>query len=155
MNLILAAYFFLHPFFVSMTDIRHNAKAKTLEVAVRIFTDDFEKALRANCKCKVDLINVVNKKLMDSLVNTYILQHVSISTENKKTSTRFLGFEKVEESTWAYFEISGINSLQQLSIANNLLLEQNKKQLNIVHLKTEQVDKTKQLDISTTSIRLL
>ena len=31
----------LHPIHVSVTEINHNAADKTLEVSVRIFTDDF------------------------------------------------------------------------------------------------------------------
>ncbi|MEI8059397.1 MAG: DUF6702 family protein, partial [Ferruginibacter sp.] len=31
-----------HPLFVSVTEIEHNAKDKTLEISCKIFTDDFE-----------------------------------------------------------------------------------------------------------------
>ena len=32
-----------HPIFVSVTEIEHNAKDKTLEISCKIFTDDLEK----------------------------------------------------------------------------------------------------------------
>ena len=34
-----------HPIYVSVTEIEHNAKDKTLEISCKIFTDDFEKTL--------------------------------------------------------------------------------------------------------------
>ena len=40
----------LHPIFVSVTEIEHNAKDKTLEISCKIFTDDFEKTLRLTYK---------------------------------------------------------------------------------------------------------
>ena len=35
----------VHPFFVSVTEINHNAGDKNLEISCKIFTDDFEAAL--------------------------------------------------------------------------------------------------------------
>ena len=37
-----------HPFFVSVTEINHNAKDKTIEIACKIFTDDFETLSKSN-----------------------------------------------------------------------------------------------------------
>ena len=34
-----------HPFFVSVTEMNHNAKDKTLEISCKLFADDFEKGL--------------------------------------------------------------------------------------------------------------
>jgi hypothetical protein len=141
-------YFWLHPFFVSMTEITHNPKNKTLEVSVRIFTDDFEKALRKKCNCKVDLYDEQLKQAMQTQVQTYIENHIKILTGNKNAKVRFLGYEKMEESTWSYFEISNINQLKTVTIQNDLLLESNDKQMNMIHYKTAKLDKTVQLDAS-------
>ncbi len=46
-----------HPLFISVTEIEHNAKEKSLEVSCKIFTDDFERTLRAAYKTKVDLLD--------------------------------------------------------------------------------------------------
>ncbi len=139
-------YFWLHPFFVSMTEITHNPKSKTLEVSVRIFTDDFEKALRKKCNCKVDLYDAQMKQAMEAQVQSYIQLHLKVLTGNKNAKAKFLGFEKIEESTWSYFEITNINQLKTVTIQNDLLLEYNEKQLNIVRYKTDKLDKTVQLD---------
>ena len=44
--LIVAYTALIHPFFVSMTDINYNDNNKSLEISVRIFTDDLENTLR-------------------------------------------------------------------------------------------------------------
>jgi hypothetical protein len=36
----------VHPFYISMVEINHNAKDATVEISVRIFTEDFEKTLQ-------------------------------------------------------------------------------------------------------------
>ena len=44
----------LHPIYVSVTEIEHNAKDNTLEISCKIFTGDLEAVLRKNNKIKVD-----------------------------------------------------------------------------------------------------
>jgi hypothetical protein len=41
-----------HPIFVTVTEIEQNIKEKSVEISCKIFTDDFEKALRAAYKLK-------------------------------------------------------------------------------------------------------
>jgi hypothetical protein len=40
----------LHPFFVSVIDITHNPKERSIEMSVRIFNEDLEKTLAAVLK---------------------------------------------------------------------------------------------------------
>ena len=47
----------VHPFFISMTEIEQDKTNNTLEISVRIFTDDFEKTIRQTYTGKVDLMN--------------------------------------------------------------------------------------------------
>ena len=44
--LITASISILHPFYVSVIEIDHNAKDATAEISVRVFTDDLEKTLQ-------------------------------------------------------------------------------------------------------------
>ena len=39
-----------HPIYVSVTEIQHNAKDKTLEISCKIFTSDFEAILKSKTK---------------------------------------------------------------------------------------------------------
>ena len=61
-----------HPYYVSVTEINHNATDKTLEISCKLFTDDFEKALADKYKMKVDLINPQTKKPWIRSVKNYI-----------------------------------------------------------------------------------
>ena len=44
-----------HPFYISVTEVAHNAKEKSLEVSCKIFADDMEAALSQQYKMQVDL----------------------------------------------------------------------------------------------------
>ena len=73
-----------HPIFMSVTEIEHNSKDKTLEISCKVFTDDLEKTLRQTYKGTVDLINPKDKAAMNKLVSDYVQQHLSITADGKK-----------------------------------------------------------------------
>ena len=53
----------LHPFYIAMTDINFNKQDKALEVSVRIFTDDFESALRKHHSgINIDILYPANQE---------------------------------------------------------------------------------------------
>ena len=41
-----------HPFYISITEINHNAKDKTLEISCKMFAEDLEETLNKNYKTK-------------------------------------------------------------------------------------------------------
>lgn len=140
----------VHPFFISMTDINYNNKSRSVEVSVRIFTDDLEKTLKKNCNCKVDLTNPADKKAMDNVLSSYISNHLSVKINGTAQSLSFSGFQKEEESTWAYFEIKNISSFKNLELHNSLLHDYKNEQINMVHVKANGKEQTDKLDFPET-----
>src|SRR4051812_33653256 len=112
-----------HPFYISMTEINYNNKSKELEFSVRIFTDDFEKTLRKNCNCKVDLLTASDKKAMEKIVSDYVLKHLQMRVDGQPKSLEFVGYQQEEESTWSYFVIKNINQVKRMDINNTLLYD--------------------------------
>ncbi|MFT3683136.1 MAG: hypothetical protein QM791_22945 [Ferruginibacter sp.] len=124
----------IHPFFVSVTQIEHNAKEQTLEVSCKIFTDDFEKTLRLHYKDKIDLLDEKMKNVMNPLVSGYILQHFSIKADDKPVQLKFIGFEQQEEGIVSYFEAGNVLSPKKITVFNNLLYEYQETQTGIIHV---------------------
>jgi hypothetical protein len=123
-----------HPFFISVTEIEHNAKEKTLEISCKIFTDDFEKLLRQQyAPTPVDLINVKNKAAMERIINDYIQRHFSIQVNDKNTAIKFIGFQRQEEAVYCFFEAENIPAVKKLAVTDNLLYDYKKEQVSIVH----------------------
>lgn len=124
----------LHPIYVSVVEIEHNMKDKTLEVSCKLFTDDFEKALRSTYKTQVDLINPKDKTAMDRLVNDYVQKHLKFSVNGRPVSMKFIGYEKEEEGIYSYYEVEAVPQVQQLSVVNNLLYEYHAEQIGLMHI---------------------
>lgn len=123
-----------HPIFVSVTEIEHNSKDKTLEMSCKIFTDDFEKTLRSTYKTHVDLLNKQIKPAMDKLVNDYVQKHIKILVDGKITNLKYLGFEKIEEGIYSYYQVDNISSPKKIEVTDNVLVEFNSQQMNLVHV---------------------
>ena len=123
----------LHPLFISVTEIEHNKKEKTVEISCKIFTDDFEKTLRMNTKQKVDLLNPALKSQMEKLVNGYIQKHLIVQIDSRQVAMKFIGYEQQEEGISSYFQIDNIASIKKIQVFNNLLYEFNVQQMGIIH----------------------
>ncbi len=124
----------VHPVYVSVTEIEHNASKKTLEVSCKLFTDDFEKALRATYKTPVDLINPKDRAAMDRLVNTYVQQHLKIIADGRAVNLKYLGYELIEEGIYSYYEAGNIEKPAKVAVFNNLLYEYHEQQMGLMHI---------------------
>lgn len=122
-----------HPIYVSVTEINHNAQKQILEISCKIFTGDFENTLRKYSNIKIDLLNPVNRKSMDKLVEQYIHHHLGIYVNNQIIETQFLGYEQDEESVQCYFQASGIKSVKKITVNNSILYEYMPEQMSIIH----------------------
>ena len=123
-----------HPLHVSVVELNHNNTAKTFEISVRIFTDDFETVLKQNYKTKVDLINPVDKSAMEKLVNDYIYKRLRIEADGKPVTLNFLGFEKDNDAIYSYFEAENIPAVKKIHIQNALMHDLFTDQINLMHI---------------------
>jgi len=122
-----------HPIYVSVTEIEHNAKDKTLEVSCKIFTDDFEKALRSTYKTYVDLLKPKDKNATSKLVADYVQKHLLIKVDGKPVALQFQGYEQDEEGIVSYYQVNNIATVKKLDITDNILFEYKKEQFSIIH----------------------
>lgn len=122
-----------HPIFVSVTEIEHNKKDKTLEISCKIFTDDFEKTLRSTYKTYVDLLKPTDKNATNKLVADYVQKHLLLKVDGKPVVLEFLGYEQDEEGIVSYYQVNNIATVKKLDITDNILFEYKKEQLSIIH----------------------
>ena len=123
-----------HPIYVSVTEIEHNAKEKTLEISCKMFTDDFERVLAKNYQSKVDLINPPDKAAMDTLVKKYLFSHLSLKANGKPAVFSYLGFENIKEAVYGYIEVENVAVLNKTDISTNIMYDLFDDQINIIHV---------------------
>jgi hypothetical protein len=123
-----------HPIFVSVTEIEHNAKEKTLEISCKIFTDDFVNTLRKTYKGTVDLLKPSDRNVMNKLVSGYVQKHLQVTINGKTTNLQFLGYQQDEEGIISFYQADNIASVKKISITDNILYEYKKEQISIIHV---------------------
>jgi hypothetical protein len=135
-----------HPFYVSVTEIDHNQKTKTVQVSVRVFFDDFENALDKRYKTNINILKPKDRKQVDGLISDYIKNHLQIKANNKLLTLKYLGYQIEEDAAWCYFESGKIENIQKLDIQNEILFEQHDSQINMIHATVNGKRKSTKLD---------
>lgn len=137
----LKSHILTHAFHTSITQIEYNSKAKTYEISVRLFTDDFEIALDTENKIKGTKILDGDKN--DALVTSYISKHFTItSPQNKKASYKYIGKENEELATWIYLELPADQLIKGSKIQQLSMMELFDDQVNILNYRNGEERKT-------------
>ena len=71
---------------------------------------------------------------MDKLVNDYVQRHLKITVDGKIVALKYLGFEKIEEGIYSYYQVDDVLSAKKIEVTDNLLLDYNVQQMNLVHI---------------------
>lgn len=124
-----------HPYYISVTEVNYNTDEKQIEVACKIFTDDFENALKSVCNCKVDLYHATDTTFTHKQIAAYINNHLHIKTDNNTASLHFEGYQVEGEAAWCYFSAPVDQQPKYIQIFNDLLYQYKKEQVNIMHVK--------------------
>ena len=123
-----------HPFYISVTEINHNAKDKILEISCKMIADDFEQILEKNYKTQLDISSAKDKPNFDRLIPDYMGRHFNLVVDGKPVKQTYVGYEKDKESVYCYFQVDNIASLKKLNIVNSILHDFNDTQINIMHV---------------------
>jgi len=143
----------VHPFYISVTEINHNATEKTLEISCKMFTEDLETVLNATANPKVDISNPKSKDQVNRLLNQYISSHLQLRVNGQPVKFELLGFEEEKEATWSYLQVDSISSVKTIEILDSLLYDSFKEQINLVHVTVSGNRKSTRLNNPDTSFR--
>lgn len=125
--------YYFHDFHTSIAEVNYSEKNKSLEVSLRVFTDDLESALaKANGLSKIYLDET---KKYNDLINKYIATtFYFLDTKNVKQTHTFIGKEIEGDVTWIYFEIPLKKPLKGFQLHNAVLTELFEDQSNMVNM---------------------
>ena len=124
-----------HPLYIAVTEIKHNAKDKILEVSCKVVTNDFETVLeKATGGAKVDLSSARDKAASDKLIADYVGRHLRLKVDGKPVQLHFVGSENEEDGTWSYFQVNDVPAVKRIDVGNDLLYYGFNQQINIMHV---------------------
>ncbi|MES2694226.1 MAG: DUF6702 family protein [Verrucomicrobiota bacterium] len=126
-----------HPIHTSLAEADYNAKTKTLEVALRVFADDFEEALSARAKKKITLEHTPAAEFT-ALAQAYLAAGFTLRRADGIVAPHtWIGreFKDATNELWLFFEIALPAGLEGTRLRHALLSEQFADQLNSLLLR--------------------
>lgn len=127
----------VHPFHVSVSDIKYKEDKKVLQISMRIFLDDLELALQAySGNEKLDITKKEDWDFVKENLEKYVLARLKLWDEKgKEFELNYVGAEIEDDVMWCYIEIEKVKKLKEVKVWNAVLLEVWGDQENLVHFR--------------------
>lgn len=133
--LALSSFTVWHRFYVSVTQIDYNQNKNRIEISIRIFIDDLEKALEKKYNKKLYLATSIENSKSSELIEEYLFEKLQIKVNNKLDKLVFLGIEYESDVIICYVKVSYSKKISNFEVYNSVLTEIYSEQQNIVHTK--------------------
>jgi hypothetical protein len=124
----------IHPFYITLTELRYNPSSKKMEVAQKIFWDDLEVGLSKEIGGPVDFLNPKDKSKLETQIKAYLLKHSQVWVNGKLVPLSYVGYEVEEDAAWFYLESTATAAPKSVEVQNTLLIRDFEGQQNIVHV---------------------
>lgn len=122
-----------HDFYLSLTEVNHNIDNKTVEISVKIFTDDLALVLQKSGAPKMELGTENEPPEANELIESYLQSHLEVSINGKPINYTYLGKEAELDATWCFLEVENVRKVQTLEVDNTIFLEVFESQTNMVN----------------------
>jgi hypothetical protein len=121
-----------HKFYLSNTSVEFNSQNGAIEITSKIFTDDLEHAIEAQCYRYHSLYPQTPEVF--ELVKKYIGEKLSLQVAGRNVVLNFLGYSVDNDMTTIFIEGSYFEP-NQVVVTNTILLEQFADQQNITEVR--------------------
>lgn len=135
--LLLVINLWIHPFHVSVSDIKYKEEKKVIQISSRIFVDDLEQALQVySGNDKLDITEKPNWGIVNDLLKKYLLERIHLWDEkNKMYELHYIGAEIESDVMWCYLEVEKVKKIKSVKIQNSVLHEVWDDQENLIHFR--------------------
>ncbi len=124
-----------HKFYLSVTDIEHSEKNKSLQIITKVFIDDMEDALNERYDITANLSSKNESKAADLYLEKYLKKKIQLTINGEERSFVFLGKEFEEDLMLCYLEVEQVEKLESIEVVNSVLCDMFDEQQNILHIK--------------------
>jgi hypothetical protein len=124
-----------HAYHASILELKLNPQKQQVELALKVFTDDFERALSQGLPKSVNLRDASTLPLAE----LYVHQHLKLSMPagarqpRRPLDVQFLGLQPEKDAYWLYAKVPLPRPTQELLLNQSMLLELFSDQMNIVN----------------------
>lgn len=122
-----------HAYHSTLTELRYNPAKKQLELAVKVFADDFEKAISQGQPKAVSLAEPGPRPL--ALASAYFQRTLQISTvAGARLPLQVLGMQAENDGYWFYCKVPLPGPVAGIRLRQAVLLDAFADEMNIVNI---------------------
>jgi len=130
----------VHDYHISNFEIEWNAETKALEIIAKIFIDDLEDGIAASgVEEKLFLCTDREIEAGDDHIFAYLTDKMAINVNGEDVSYNYIGKEVSEDlvALYCYLEVENVESVEEITISNDMLMELFDDQINLIKLKSK------------------
>ena len=122
-----------HAYHSTITELRYNPAKKQLELSVKVFTDDFEKAISQGQPKTVSLTEPGPRPLV--LADAYFQRTLQISTvAGARLPMQVLGMQAENDGYWFYCKVALPGPVAGIRLRQAVLIDAFSDEMNIVNV---------------------
>src|SRR6476661_6948223 len=123
----------LHAYHGTLTELRYNSEKRSLELSIKVYTDDFEKALSQGQAKPVALSEAGPRPMV--LTAAYLRRTLELkTTAGAPLTVQFLGMQPEKDGYWLYCKAPAPAGLAGVQLRQAMLLEVFADEVNIVNV---------------------
>jgi hypothetical protein len=152
LSLYLHVFSASHDFHYSRTDVVYDAKSRSWQVTLRVFTDDFEAALeqRAPAGGPMRLGDARQRADAEAVAAVWASHMLAVQAGNKPIPLDWVGMDVAHDLTYIFLETrpGATGKAKELRIRNAAFFQQFTDQINEVNVRFGSYDSKRALDRS-------
>ncbi len=139
---LISLSFGLHKHYISLTRIDYAPEDKALQITMRFFIDDLEKAVGMRYETELKLGTDDEIDQSNLLIERYIQQKFRVTVNEEPQTHAFLGKQYENDEVFFFLEIEGVEQIETLVVENSMLFEVFEEQQNYVKISVGETRKT-------------
>ena len=126
-------YSWLHPVHVSLLNIDLDPKTGKIEIAFKIYSDDFEQIILNKYDVDLDITDKVDPGDKIDAIHRYIDESFELSINGTKIDDwEYIGNQINEEAIWLYYSYLWPKEIEKISVINGIMMDFYEDQTNLV-----------------------
>jgi len=126
-------------------EIDYNDQAQTLEISLKVFADDLEKTLEKQGAIGLNIGYNNEHEKTDLYIERYLKNTFTLEVNGEVYDYKFLGKQVEFNDTWCFIEAENVPQIESLSIENTIFMEMFDEQINLIHVRVGEQQKSLRL----------
>lgn len=134
--------FNLHKHYISLTQIEYNEGEKALQITMRFFIDDLEKAVGTRFDKNLALATEDELKNANAYIERYLDSKFKLWINGTEQSPNYLGKQYEDDQVFFFLELEKVENIEIIEVQNSVLMEVYEEQQNYIKLSIGEIEKT-------------